>query len=145
MKGNRIITRDLPWICRLESLLKADISNNKIHFLPSKDSLKTLKKLEFLDVSHNQVTGWSQLETLAALQGLKSLSCAFNPCTQLPESKSFLIASLPQLMVLDAQVIADFQRPAWTKRGLPVAKKAVYLSRSCAIWGPCSREGKVLV
>lgn len=37
LSGNKIITRDLPYMCKLTSLVKVDISNNGIHFLPEKE------------------------------------------------------------------------------------------------------------
>jgi Leucine-rich repeat (LRR) protein len=45
LSGNQIITRDLPYIKHLVNLRKADLSNNKIHFLPDDCSLEKLTKL----------------------------------------------------------------------------------------------------
>lgn len=55
VSGNRIITRDLPYICKLEQLVKIDISKNKIHYIP--DKLSNLTKLRFLFVDNNELVG----------------------------------------------------------------------------------------
>jgi Leucine-rich repeat (LRR) protein len=51
VKHNQIITRDLPYICKLSSLIKADLSHNNIHFLPKNIGL--LGKLMYLWLDHN--------------------------------------------------------------------------------------------
>jgi Leucine-rich repeat (LRR) protein len=55
VQGNRIITRDLPYICKLRKLVKADLSHNKIHFLPHQ--LAQLEKLLFLRLDNNELVG----------------------------------------------------------------------------------------
>lgn len=45
-------------MCKLHKLVKADISGNKIHFMPAGDKLASMECLEFLRVEKNEVFGW---------------------------------------------------------------------------------------
>ena len=46
--GNKIITRDLKYLHHIKSLRKLDLSHNGIHFLPEREMMTDLIKLEFL-------------------------------------------------------------------------------------------------
>ena len=58
LKGNRIITRDLPYVTFMTKLRKLDLSNNNIFFLPDYQQMQTLKNLEFLFLHENEIVGW---------------------------------------------------------------------------------------
>ena len=45
LKGNRLITRDLPFMRKVPSLVKLDISANSIHFLPEADVFSQMVNL----------------------------------------------------------------------------------------------------
>ena len=65
--GNRIITRDLKYLHHITTLRKLDLSYNGIHFLPEREEMIRLIKLEFLFLHQNMLVGWRQLENVTCL------------------------------------------------------------------------------
>lgn len=110
LKGNRLITRDLVQIQHLQSLRRADLSANYIHFLPDSANLAKLTKLEYLSLHDNQIVGWRQLENMASLKQLHYLTLMENPCSKILGYRRYLIESMPHLRCLDNFIVMDFER-----------------------------------
>lgn len=110
VSGNRIITRDLPYICHLEKLVKLDISNNGIHFLPSQEKFDALQNLQFLLLDHNEIVGWHQLEILMRIKTLRLLTIDHNPCTKIEGYRQFIVSNMANLWCLDGMIVMDFER-----------------------------------
>lgn len=106
--GNRIITRDLPYIVKLDKLVKADLSKNRIHFLPHQ--LRKLERLQFLMLDHNELCGQEQLELIVQVTSLKLLTLHNNPCTKIYGSRTFIISRMPKLWALDNTIVIDNER-----------------------------------
>jgi Leucine-rich repeat (LRR) protein len=107
-KGNRIITRDLPYLCKLQKLVKADLSNCNIHFLP--EELYKLENIKILLLSGNHLIGWKQLAILVEATTLRLLTLYGNPCMKVYGARTFLITHMPHLWALDNLVVSDFER-----------------------------------
>jgi Leucine-rich repeat (LRR) protein len=121
VSGNRIITRDLPYMCKLAELVKIDISKNKIHFVP--ESITNLTKLRFLQVEHNELVGWSQLDAISSNQHIISLSVHHNPCSKVFGTRDYIVQTMPNVRVVDNLVVCDFERKYWKDLNLPAPNR----------------------
>jgi Leucine-rich repeat len=110
VSGNKIITRDLPYICHLKKLVKLDISNNGIHFLPGREKFEALENLHFLLLDRNEIVGWHQLEILMGIKTLRLLTVDHNPCTKIVGYRQFIVSNMANLWSLDGTIVMDFER-----------------------------------
>lgn len=69
-----------------------------------------LKQLEFLLLNNNEIVGWSQVENLSHLKGLRHLTLQGNPCSKLAGYRKYLIEKLPNIYCLDEFVVIDFEQ-----------------------------------
>lgn len=93
---------------KLESLVKADLSYNGIHFLPT--TMERMNKLEVLLLNNNKLVGWRQLQLVAGAQSIRLLNVHSNPCTTLFDTRDFIISSMPNLSCLDNLIVMDYER-----------------------------------
>jgi hypothetical protein len=93
---------------KLKSLVKADLSYNGIHFLPT--TMDQMQKLEVLLLDNNKLVGWRQLELVASAQSIRLLNVHSNPCTTLFDTRNFVISSMPNLSCLDNLIVMDYER-----------------------------------
>ena len=108
VSGNRIITRDLPYMCKLVQLVKIDISKNKIHFIP--ETIANLTKLRFLFVDYNELVGWTQLDVISKNKSVVSLTVHHNPCSKVFGTREYIIRVMPNIRAIDNLVVCEFER-----------------------------------
>ena len=87
-----------------------DLSSNGIHFLPDKEKLENLKKVEYFNFHKNLLVGWRQLENLTCLTNLRHMTLQGNPCAKIKGYRQFLVDSLPHLRSLDEFIVMDYER-----------------------------------
>ena len=66
-----------------------DLSSNGIHFLPDKEKLENLKKVEYFNFHKNLLVGWRQLENLTCLTNLRHMTLQGNPCAKIKGYRQF--------------------------------------------------------
>jgi hypothetical protein len=118
VKGNRIITRDLPYIIFLTNLRKVDISDNQICFLPTRETFAKLNTIEYLLLHNNKICGWRQVSYLMELTRLRLLTIQNNPCSKIKGTRNYIIQGIPTLYSLDERVISDSEREIYRELDL---------------------------
>mmetsp|Transcript_44369 Transcript_44369/g.116573 ORF Transcript_44369/g.116573 Transcript_44369/m.116573 type:complete len:305 (+) Transcript_44369:1232-2146(+) len=113
---------------RLTQLL---LSNNRVTRL-SEGIGKTLPNLKVLALTNNHLTALAQLEPLAQVLGLTSLSLVDNPVTKVEGYRAFVIALLPKLRTLDFKRVRPAERAA--------AEAAYRRSNRKVLKGPGGRD-----
>lgn len=86
-------------------------NNNQINRI-SESLGRAFPKLETLVLTNNKFATLKELEPLASLRTLTSLSLVDNPVTKQQGYRAFLIAMLPKLRVLDFQKVKPAEREA---------------------------------
>ena len=111
---------------RLSQLL---LNNNRVTRI-SEGVGKMLPKLRTLVLTNNLISTLQQLEPLAQVASLVSLSLVDNPVTKVDGYRAFVIALLPKLRTLDFKRVRPAERSA---------AEAAYRRSSKALKGPHAR------
>lgn len=98
----------LPLLQRLNTLL---LSHNRIGKI-ALDLQRNVPKLEALILTHNRLATLADLDALACLTSLRTLSLLHNPCTTLANYRAYVIHLLPQLTSLDFAKVKPKERDA---------------------------------
>ncbi|CAH8662589.1 unnamed protein product [Schistosoma haematobium] len=89
------------------------------NLIPKIENLSKLKKLEYLNLALNNIEKVENLEGCESLKNIESLGNVHfleelyltgNPCTEYPGYREFVIATLPQLKLLDGVEITKSER-----------------------------------
>ena len=92
---------------KLKKLEYLNLAINNIEVIENLDQLESLNKL---DLTLNFIGELTSLESLKDNYNLKELFLTGNPCTDYPEYRDYVIATLPQLQVLDGTEITRTDR-----------------------------------
>lgn len=95
-----------PRLMRLKTLL---LSNNRISKI-AEDLDTNVPNLQHIALSNNEITQLGDLNPLAKLKSLTSISLIQNPVHALPHYRLYLIHLCPSLRLLDFQKIKDEER-----------------------------------
>jgi protein TilB len=94
-------------LSKLKSLEYLQLALNNISLIENLDKCESLKKL---DLTVNFVADLRCVKNLASLEFLRELYLIGNPCTEIHGYRSFVIATLPQLQMLDGIQIEKSER-----------------------------------
>ena len=101
--------RKLESMARLPRVTMLLLSNNRISRVDENVG-QAFPKLEHLVLTNNHFATLKELEALAALQSLKTLSLVDNKVTKVENYRAFVISLLPNLKILDFQKIKPRER-----------------------------------
>ena len=96
-------------MARLPRVTMLLLSNNRISRVDENVG-QAFPKLEHLVLTNNHFATLKELEALAALQSLKTLSLVDNKVTKVENYRAFVISLLPNLKILDFQKIKPRER-----------------------------------
>ncbi|XP_013380350.1 U2 small nuclear ribonucleoprotein A' [Lingula anatina] len=113
-----------PLLKRLKSLL---VNNNRVARI-AEDLEECLPSLESLILTNNSIQELGDLDTLASVKTLRTLSLMRNPVTTKKHYRLYVIHKLPQIRLLDFQKVRLREREAAGrmfkgKRGQALAKE----------------------
>ena len=102
------ITRleELPKLHRLEMLM---LANNKVASVEQNFAEMT-PKLENLVLTNNRLTSFEDIDMLGSCQTLQRLSLVGNLVCNLPNYRLYTISKMPNLKVLDFQMVTQSER-----------------------------------
>jgi len=83
--------------------------------LKSTDKILKLKNLKRLYLRHNQIEDFGEIRKLKKLSKLSSLSLIGNPVCKLSDYRSEVLAALPDLTILDGEILERPQTENYTK------------------------------
>lgn len=95
----------------LKRLTQLLLNNNRVSRI-SEGLGKALPKLETLVLANNALSTLTELEPLAHVPTITSLSLVDNPVTKVKDYRAFVIALLPRLKVLDYKRVKQAEREA---------------------------------
>uniref|UniRef100_A0A5K3FHJ1 LRRcap domain-containing protein n=1 Tax=Mesocestoides corti TaxID=53468 RepID=A0A5K3FHJ1_MESCO len=94
-------------ISRLKELEYLNLALNNIEVIENLEGCESLKKLE---LTVNFIGDLTSVENLINLENLEELYLVGNPCTEYAGYREYVIATLPQLKVLDGEEIGKAER-----------------------------------
>ncbi|GFR05582.1 protein tilB homolog [Trichonephila clavata] len=94
-------------LSRLKKLEYVNFTLNNLTRIENLNGCESLKKLDF---TANFIGELTSIETLQDNYNLEELYLTGNPCTELEGYRDFVIATLPQLMILDGDKIKKSER-----------------------------------
>eukprot|EP00727_Mastigamoeba_balamuthi_P011116 m51a1_g6627 putative u2 small nuclear ribonucleoprotein a (261) ;mRNA; f:59995-61148 len=103
------ITRleNFPLMARLRVLL---VNNNRVaHIAPLRDQIP---HLHMLVLTGNKITSLKEIDNLVGLLDLEHLSLMDNPIAKLPNYRTYVVHTLPQVRVLDFRKVKQKERIA---------------------------------
>ena len=106
--------RKLENLDSLVNLQKLNLSGNNIAHLSS--GLSNLTQLSVLRIARNKLAVLSEVDKLALLSNLSSISVHGNPMADLEQAKSYIVYKLPMLTIYDGDAINDEDRTQANKR-----------------------------
>ncbi|KAL2653521.1 hypothetical protein R1flu_021649 [Riccia fluitans] len=107
LSDNEIVKlENFPYLKRLTTLL---VNNNRIARINPNIGVN-LPKLHTLILTNNRVQNLADLDSLASLGNLHTLSLLDNNVTKLPNYRLFLIHKLPKLQLLDFKKVKNKER-----------------------------------
>jgi len=117
LSNNKI--RAIPSLEANFELQELRLNGNKIIKIP--DTMRLNPRLKILDLGKNLIKDWSDVENLAQLPKLKSLTLAGNPLAAESDYRERVLSILPNLKILDGKQISNEvvrKRKAWAARWL---------------------------
>lgn len=103
---NNLISR-IENINRLKELEYLNLALNNIEIIENLEGCESLKKLE---LTVNFIGDLTSVENLINLETLEELYLIGNPCTDYAGYREYVIATLPQLKILDGEEIGKAER-----------------------------------
>ncbi|XP_063706094.1 protein tilB [Culicoides brevitarsis] len=100
----------IPKIENLNKLKKLEYLNLAINNIERIEGLEKLESLQKLDLTLNFIGELTSIENLVPLYNLRELHLTGNPCTDFPEYRDYVIATLEQLETLDGTAISRTDR-----------------------------------
>lgn len=110
LQGNLINEADLIHLQNFSNLKKLDLSENNIQNLPSAKVFAGLTELRFLYLHNNNISEWSDIQSLISLPSIMHLTLFGNPVVSIPGYRHFLVNSIQSLLALDSYIITDEER-----------------------------------
>ncbi|CAL8087772.1 unnamed protein product [Calicophoron daubneyi] len=103
---NNLIPR-IENVSRLKKLEYLNLALNNVEKVENLEGCESLKKL---DLTVNFVGYLTSIESLIGLYSLEELFLTGNPCTEYPNYREYVVATLPQLRTLDGTEITKSER-----------------------------------
>lgn len=103
-KDLKILLLQSNLIARIENLnklKKLEYLNLALNNIEKVENLEALESLEKLDLTLNFIGELTSVESLKGNYNLRELHMTGNPCTDFPEYREFVVATLTQLTSLD--------------------------------------------
>lgn len=110
LQGNFLQEKDLMFLQSFGNLKKIDLSDNSITSLPPAKVFAGLTQLKFLYLHNNNISNWSDIQSLTSLPTIMHLTLFSNPVCSIPGYRHFLVNSISSLLALDNFVITDEER-----------------------------------
>lgn len=92
------------------NLKKIDLSDNQITSLPPAKVFTGLTQLKFLYLHNNNISNWSDIQSLVSMPQIMHLTLFSNSVCSIPGYRHFLVNSIQSLLALDNFVITDEER-----------------------------------
>lgn len=121
----KIIDNDLIFTENLNKLKKLEYLNLAINNIERVEGLEGLESLQKLDLTLNFIGDLTSLENLIPCYNLRELHLTGNPCSDFPEYRDFVIATLVQLDNLDGITISRTDRIKARKNLEEIRRKIV--------------------
>ena len=109
-QNNRVSPVEIALLPRFDNLVKLDLSNNELLFIPTSVILSEVYQLKVLFLHNNRLSQWNDLLALSALPSLLHLTLFSNPVSVIPGYRHFLVNASKSLLALDEFVITDEER-----------------------------------
>ncbi|CAI2734231.1 unnamed protein product [Schistosoma spindalis] len=100
----------IPKIENLSKLKKLEYLNLALNNIEKVENLEGCESLKKLDLTINFIGDLFSIESLGNVHFLEELYLTGNPCTEYPGYREFVIATLPQLKLLDGVEITKSER-----------------------------------
>ncbi|CAH8656865.1 Protein tilB, variant 7 [Schistosoma haematobium] len=100
----------IPKIENLSKLKKLEYLNLALNNIEKVENLEGCESLKKLDLTVNFIGDLFSIESLGNVHFLEELYLTGNPCTEYPGYREFVIATLPQLKLLDGVEITKSER-----------------------------------
>ncbi|CAH8642162.1 unnamed protein product [Schistosoma margrebowiei] len=100
----------IPKIENLSKLKKLEYLNLALNNIEKVENLEGCESLKKLDLTVNFIGDLFSIESLGNVHFLEELYLTGNPCTEYPGYREFVIATLPQLKLLDGVEITRSER-----------------------------------
>ncbi|XP_030378329.1 protein tilB [Scaptodrosophila lebanonensis] len=100
----------IPRLENLHKLKRLEYLNVAVNNIERIENLEALESLNKLDLTLNFIGELTSVESLCGLYNLRELLLIGNPCTDYPNYRDYVVATLPQLLSLDSQEITPSER-----------------------------------